>query len=25
LMLGNLFLAYACRRNYSTLLASKIA
>ena len=25
LMLGNLFLAYACRNNYKTLLASKIA
>jgi len=25
LMLGNLFLAYACRKNYKTLLAAKIA
>ena len=25
LMLGNLFLAYACRRNYRMLLAAKIA
>jgi uncharacterized membrane protein YphA (DoxX/SURF4 family) len=25
LMLGNLFLAYACRRNYQTLVAAKIA
>lgn len=25
LMLGNLFLAYACRNNYKTLLAAKIA
>jgi uncharacterized membrane protein YphA (DoxX/SURF4 family) len=25
LMLGNLFLAYACRRNYKALLAAKIA
>jgi len=24
LMLGNLFLAYACRKNYKTLLAAKI-
>ena len=25
LMLGNLFLAFACRRNYQTLVAAKIA
>jgi putative oxidoreductase len=25
LMLGNLFLAYACRKNYQTLVAAKIA
>jgi putative oxidoreductase len=25
LMLGNLFLAYACRKNYKTLVAAKIA
>lgn len=25
LMLGNLFLAFACRRNYRTLVAAKIA
>ena len=25
LMLGNLFLAFACRKNYRTLLAAKIA